>query len=67
MLTVVVVFIWLVGFLLTGNRLWKEDLKKAGYSYLETDGLSDDFLNPLAVFVAGRAAVWFFYWPYRLF
>jgi len=59
----IIVAAWFIGFILTGNWLWKEDL---GAFYRKPETLSDDFLNPLAVFVAARAAIWFFYWPYRL-
>jgi len=59
------VVIWLIGFVLTGNRLWKEDLKKAGVSYRETEKLSDEFLNSLAILVGLRAALWLIYWPLR--
>lgn len=62
------IVIWGVGFILTGKRLWKEDLEKTGIPYHDAEEkLSDEFLNPLAVFVALRAAIWFFYWPYRFF
>ena len=61
MVTKIILFIvvWLIGFILTGNRLWKEGLIKLGAC------TSDDIFNHLAVYVGLRAAVWFIYWPVR--